>query len=79
MDEQTSDSNGPLSEAEHRELLALLHRYCSYDLDQWEAWRMQPSTARSTSTSADNRHQPRHLSHMRNSHRRPSVAVDGSR
>ncbi|MEQ7009151.1 hypothetical protein ABN028_23505 [Actinopolymorpha sp. B17G11] len=41
MDGQTSDSDGGLSEAEHRELLALLHRYCSYDLDQWEAWRMQ--------------------------------------
>ncbi|WP_349689364.1 hypothetical protein [Actinopolymorpha sp. B11F2] len=40
MDEQMSDSDGPLSEAEHRELLTLLHRYCSYDLDQFEAWRM---------------------------------------
>jgi hypothetical protein len=40
MDEETSSAEGPLSEAEHRELLTLFHRYCSYDLDQFEAWRM---------------------------------------
>ena len=31
---------GPLDQEELRGLLSLLARYCAYDLDQWDNWRL---------------------------------------
>ncbi|MGY4989201.1 hypothetical protein [Streptomyces nigrescens] len=31
--------NGRLSDDEFKEFLSFLKRFCSHDLDQWEAWQ----------------------------------------
>jgi hypothetical protein len=40
---EIEDPGGELSEAELRDLLRLLARYVTRDLDQWENWRFQTS------------------------------------
>jgi hypothetical protein len=39
----TVDDGGRLSDDELRQLSRLLTRFCEYDLDQWEAWRITTS------------------------------------
>ncbi|SBT69178.1 hypothetical protein GA0070622_6297 [Micromonospora sediminicola] len=37
---ESVDPGGPLTDAEVRELVRLLARFASHDLDQWENWRV---------------------------------------
>jgi hypothetical protein len=38
-----AEDSARLSDAEFEQLKDLLRRYCAHDLDQWEAWRIEPA------------------------------------
>ncbi len=40
----SNDHTGSLSDDEFDQLTALLRRFCGYDLDQWETWKVETTS-----------------------------------